>query len=245
MSCAWTPSMSKETIPPRSSPAGGPKIGQPGNLGDPLQRVGGELSLGGMDRGQPELVDPPDCRTESDRLADRGGAALELRGQIGPGDQLLGDLADHRAAADEGGHLVEQLAAAEEGADTGGSVHLVAGHGVEVGSEPGHVQLQLRPGLGTVHDQESPGVVREPGDLLDRVDRAQHVRDMRDGDELRALLEERREGVHVEPAVAVDRRPIEVGVLLLGHLVPGHDVRVVLHLGDHDPVAGLEVGAAP
>ena len=33
--------------------------------------------------------------------------------------------------------------------------------------------------------------------------------------------------------------------LLLGHLVPGDDVRVVLHLGDHDAVAGGEVGAAP
>ena len=31
-----------------------------------------------MDRGQPELVDPADGGTESDRLADGGGAALEL-----------------------------------------------------------------------------------------------------------------------------------------------------------------------
>ena len=50
-------------------------------LGDPLERVGGQLGLGGVDCGQAELVDPADRRAESDRLADRRGAALELRGQ--------------------------------------------------------------------------------------------------------------------------------------------------------------------
>src|ERR1700704_3571328 len=69
MSCACTPSRSKETMPPRSSPAGGPP--------------------------------------EADRLADRRRASLELGGEVRPGDQVLCDLADHRATADERRHLLE------------------------------------------------------------------------------------------------------------------------------------------
>ena len=36
-----------------------------------------------------------------------------------------------------------------------------------------------------------------------------------------------------------------MGAALVREHLPGHDVRVVLHLGDHDLVAGADVGAAP
>ena len=68
---------------------GRPEDGQARDLGDALEGVGGELGLGGVDGGQPELIDPANRGAEPDRLADRRGAALELGGQVGPGDQLL------------------------------------------------------------------------------------------------------------------------------------------------------------
>ena len=39
--------------------------------------------------------------------------------------------------------------------------------------------------------------------------------------------------------------PVDLGAGRLGELLPGDDVRVVLHLGEHDPVAGADVGGAP
>src|SRR3954462_6215296 len=143
-----------------------------------------------MDRGEPELVDPADRGPEADRFSDGWGSTFELGWQIRPGDQLLGDLADHRAAADEWRHLLEQLPAPEEGADTRRPVHLVRGDGVEVGSEPCHVEFELRPGLGTGDDEEGAGLVREPRNLLDWIDRAEDIRDMGDADQLRPALEE-------------------------------------------------------
>ena len=63
--------------------------------------------------------------------------------------------------------------------------------------------------------------------------------------QLRAPFEQRREGVHVEQPLVVDRRPVDLGPDPLGQLLPGDDVGVVLHLGEHDAVAGADVGVAP
>jgi hypothetical protein len=51
----------------------------------------------------------------------------------------------------------------------------VGGDRVEVGAELGHVELELRPRLSTVDDQQGARVVRHASDLGDRVDRAEHV----------------------------------------------------------------------
>src|SRR6476660_3337729 len=114
---------------------GRPEDGEAWYLCDPLERVRGEVGLGGVNGGKTELIDPANRRPEPDRLAYRRRPALELGGQVGPGDQLLGDLADHRAAADEGRHLLEQLTPAEERADAGRAVQLVRGERIEVGAE--------------------------------------------------------------------------------------------------------------
>ena len=49
----------------------------------------------------------------------------------------------------------------------------------------------------------------------------------------------------VEQAVVGDRRPSRSRPGALGEQLPGDDVRVVLHLREHDPVAGADVGVAP
>src|SRR4029453_4517228 len=96
-SCAWTPSIANETMPPRSSPAGGPKTVTPGTsaIRSSADGVGSTSAAGGAG-----LTEPAHTLPEPDRLTDRGRAAFELRWQIGPRDQPLGDFADHRAATD-------------------------------------------------------------------------------------------------------------------------------------------------
>jgi hypothetical protein len=76
-------------------------------------------------------------------------------------------------------------------------------------------------------------------DLLDRVEGAEHVRHVHDRDELRPLREQLVEVVEVEAALVVDAHVLEPRA---GEL-PRHDVRVVLHLGEHHEVALGDVRA--
>ena len=94
-------------------------------------------------------------------------------------------------------------------------------------------------------DRHRAHAVRARHNRLDVVDRAERVRDVDDADE---LGRERKLAVHrveVEAAVVGDRHVAQLGAPLLGQELPRHDVGVVLHLGEHDPIPGADVGAAP
>ena len=79
--------------------------------------------------------------------------------------------------------------------------------------------------------------VRHAHHLLDRDDGAEHVRHMSDGDHLGARCEQRLEFVEQQLAVVGDRRPFQDRALPLLQEIPGHDIGMVLHDGEHDLVA--------
>ncbi len=54
------------------------------DLAEPVDRVGRQLDLGGVDRVEPERVDPANRSAEADRLGDRRGAALEAGRRVRP-----------------------------------------------------------------------------------------------------------------------------------------------------------------
>ncbi len=232
-------------IPTRSSPAGGPNSRSPGTSGEALEGVGAHLRLVCVGRVEADGVEPFDRGCEADGLGDRRRSGLESSRDAGPGDPLLGHLADHRSAPFVRSHGVEQVASPVEHADPGGPVELVAGEPVEVRSELGQVELELGRRLGPVDDHDRPDVVRQPGDLGDRVDRAEHVGYVGHGDELGPPLERRPQRFEVEAPVAVHWHPVQLRPDLLGQQVPGDDVRVVLHLGEQDAIPRADVGAPP
>ena len=84
--------------------------------------------------------------------------------------------------------------------------------------------------------------MRDPDDLLHRHDGAEHVRHMRDGDELGARGDQLDELVEQEFAVVGDRRPFQHRAMPLAQEMPGHDIGVVLHDGEHDLVALPDMG---
>jgi hypothetical protein len=117
----------------------------------------------------------------------------------------------------------------------------MAGPRVEVDVQLAHVERQVRRGLRAVdHDHGARGV-RAACDLGDRIHRAEHVGDMGDGHGLRPQGERRVERVEVEQPVVGDRDPLEPAPQQL----PGHDVRVVLHLSEDHEVVRPDVGTAP
>ena len=69
-------------------------------------------------RGDPLAADPLDVgqrRAEADRLDDRRRARLEAVRRIGIGDEVLGHVADHLAAAHIGRHRRQVLRACHRG----------------------------------------------------------------------------------------------------------------------------------
>ena len=100
-------------------------------------------------------------------------------------------------------------------------------------------------GLAAVDQHRDAAGVRQLHHVLDRHDGAERVRHLRDRDQLGAIGQKLLELLDQEIAFVIDRRPFDHGAMALTQEVPGHDVRVMLHDGDHDLVAGLDVGLAP
>ncbi len=78
----------------------------------------------------------------------------------------------------------------------------------------------------------------------DRVEGAQHVRHAGHADQL-GPVHQGLEVVEDQSTVVVHRYPPDGQSALAGQHVPGDDVGVVLHLGEHDGVARVQVGATP
>ena len=117
--------------------------------------------------------------------------------------------------------------------------HLMAGEGQEVHAERGHVDRLVRHRLGAVGEHQRALLVRRPGDLGDRRDRAGHVGLVGHRDDLGALGDQLVE-VQVEPPSGVTRNQRRVAPVRCAQLLPGHQVGVVLKLGDQDLVAGAD-----
>src|SRR5262245_9701646 len=209
-----------------------------------LERVGNEAPLVLPDGIHAELLEVLRGHTQPDRVGDRRRARLELPGNVVPLAPSKVDLADHLAAGEERRHRFEQLAPGPQRAGAHRGQHLVAAERVEVGAEILDVDRHVGHGLGTVDQDEGAGVVGRLDHLLDRVDRAQRVRDVGERDELRLQPEQNLEDVESEAAVVGDRDELEVAVLLLDEELPRDEVRVVLHLGQDDRVAAGDVASA-
>ena len=89
----------------------------------------------------------------------------------------------------------------------------------------------------STHD-DGADLVGASGDLGDRVDRAEHVGDPGQRDDLGALGDQLVDVGQVEVTVVGEPEPAQLGALALGEQLPRDDVGVVLHLGDHHAVAG-------
>ena len=185
-----------------------------------------------------------DGRTEPDRFDDRLGARFELPRHVVRREPVEPDVADHLAATEEGRHRFEQLEAGPQRTDAARPEELVRRERHEVGVPGLHVGLHVRHELTGVDEHQR--IVRVCGvcERPDLVDRPEHVRHRADRQELRTV-EQLVEVREVEAEVVGERDPPELDAALGREHVPRHDVGVVLHVREHDGVAGLQVGAGP
>ncbi len=172
-------------------------------------------------------------------------ARLELPGDVVPLGPAQVDLADHVASGEERRHGLEQFAPGPKCPGTGGPEHLVAREDVEVGADLLDVDGHVRHGLRPVDQDQGSGGMRHLGHLAHRIDGAEHVRDVGKRDELRPQSQQDLEHLELQESVVGDRHEFEVAVLLLDEDLPGHQVGVVLHLGQQDAVAAANVPSSP
>ncbi len=104
-----------------------------------------------------------------------------------------------------------------------------------------HVRHRLRP----VDQHQRACGVGHLGHLANRIDGSEHVRDMRERDELGLQVQEDLEDLQPQQAIVRDGHELQVAVLLLDQELPRHEVGMVLHLGQDDGVAAADVAAAP
>ena len=97
-----------------------------------------------------------------------------------------------------------------------------------------------------IEDDDRAALVRPGGQPVDRVDGPQRVGDVREREDLEASsVGQRVELVELQLALVIHGDCEELGAGASGDVLPGHEVGVVLHLGDEDDVARAEVVEPP
>ena len=163
---------------------------------------------------------------EPDRLDDRRRAGLEAVRRRVVGHALGRHDVDHLAATVEGRQGGQHIVLAVEHADAGRSVDLVTGEDVEIGVEVAHVDVEMHGALRPVDHDRDPACVGDADHLLDGRDRAEHVRHVRDGDDLGARRQRPLEILEREVALVVDSDPSQDRPLAFAVEVPGDDVGI-------------------
>ena len=125
-------------------------------------------------------------------------------------------------------HGLEVLALPVEDAGARRAEQLVTREAVEVAVERAHVDAQVRNRLRSVDHHRGAARVREANDLVDGRHRAQHVRDMGDGDEARARRQQGPVAREIDLAARVERDGQQPRPALRAQHLPGHEIRVVL-----------------
>ena len=116
----------------------------------------------------------------------------------------------------------------------------------EVHAERTHVHRAVRDALRGVEERERARGVGLADDLRDGVDGSEDVGDVHERHQLRAAVgQEPGEGRELQLAVRGHRDEPQLQRALGGQHLPRHQIRVVLHLREHDRIAGLEIGAGP
>ena len=132
------------------------------------------------------------------------GASLELEWQTLKGGLLPSHLVNHLAAALIWGQLLEPLFLTVEHANASRAVHLMSAESKKVAIYRLYVNLEVGGALGAVYQYRDAVGVSYLDNLLNRINRTQHIADMGYADNLGTRGNERFQLVETEDAVVGD-----------------------------------------
>ncbi len=187
-----------------------------------------------------ELHQPVDGRLQADDFEDGGRTGFKTVRCHVPRDLFLGNVRDHFPATLVRWHSLQNFALAVQDTETCRAIELVRRKDVEVGIQRLYVDRHMYNALAAIDQHLGTDGMGLGDDLVERVDRTQHVRHMRNGDDLDLRRQQAVEGGHVERAIIKDRHVPQDEAFAFGQHVPRHDIGVVLHLCRQDFVTGLQ-----
>jgi hypothetical protein len=121
----------------------------------------------------------------------------------------------------------------------------VPGKRIEIGSQSPDIHGHVGGRLGPIHHHQGPHGPGRLGDLGHRVNGAQHIGDVHHAHQPDPLGQEGAEVLQLQAPIIPKRYGFDPGPRALADQVPGHQVGVVLHLGQENFVAGPQVAQPP
>lgn len=132
---------------------------------------------------------------------------------------------------------VEPFFLAIENADAGRPVHLMSAEHEEIIVEVLHVNLEVRGALSAVYHNRNVMAVGNAYYLLHRVDRAEHIADMRHADDLRAGRYKLFKLIKLQLTVVSHRYHLHHYALAACLQLPRHDIGMMFHSRDNNLIA--------
>ena len=194
---------------------------------DPPQRLAAFADQGGfvrMDGVEANALHPVDRRVQPDGADDMRRSCFEALRRRREGGALERHVVDHRSAALVRRHGLEQIGAAPQSADAGRAVQFVRRQSIEIATDRGDIDRDPRRRLAAVEQQQRTFRMRDFRRAPGVEDRAEHVRDMGEGDDAMVVGNHRLGGVQIDAAVGGQRDDVE----LVARQLPGDDVAVML-----------------
>lgn len=140
--------------------------------------------------GQANALQVVHRRSKPDRTGYIGGSGLKLFWQTLELGMGKGYIADHMPTSLPGGHGFQQVAFAIQNANACWPVYFMARKNQKIRIQCRHIERQMRGGLRRINQHRYPGRVRKGYDLLNRVNGAQRIGNMRDRNQLCAARKE-------------------------------------------------------
>src|SRR5437899_7414282 len=163
-----------------------------------------------------------------------------------PGALMIVDGQNHFSAAAIGRRFLEAFGAAIQNSETGRAAHFMARKSEEIAPDLLPVEGPVTRALGGIDERNDATLSRAFAVICYRIDRAEPVRDVSHGQQLdiagEILIELRK---IEQTAVAINRQKNQFSPDPLGQQLPRNDVAVVLHLGEQNFIAALDVLRAP
>lgn len=184
-------------------------------------------------------------RGESDRARDILGASLEFPWDVVPLRGVVADAADHVAPEQEGLHRLEMLDFGIEDPDAERPEHLVPGKDQKIGVESADIDSRVGYALGAVHQDERSGGMGLVNKGAQGIDRTEGIRDLGDGEQAAPFAQQPLQLNRIEIARLVEFQETQFGPAPLRRHLPGHQVAVVLQLGDDDLIALSDMALRP
>ena len=118
----------------------------------------------------------------------------------------------------------------------------MAGKSEEIATDRLDIERPVAGALGGIHEGGNSMLAGARAQFPDRIDGAERVGDMGHGEQLDFFGQPFIETIQVQqPDVTGDREKNKLSARPLGQQLPRDNIAVVLHLGEQDFVAGLDV----